>query len=263
MSISNAHTLGQFTSTTLTGSVAKYFHPKRFGDFEAQACGEYLVQGVLPLGLITLLAAQAKAGKTELTSHLLNAIACGQPFCGLAVKQGKVLYISEEPEGMWYLRIKRLGLSPDHVGQCLPFSGKPTIMEWKTYIQEVANYVCSENINLVVIDTLGNLGPSDDENSNSEIPQFMTPLRALCQAGTAVLVIHHYGWNAQRPRGASALVGFADVVVNFSRVSDSDESNRQRRLKIQGRLFDLRSEMVIELSEDKSGYALITDMWPA
>jgi hypothetical protein len=45
----------------------------------------------------------------------------------------------------------------------------------------------------------------------------MGPLRALANVNVAVIVVHHHGHDADRPRGASAIQGFADMILNMAR----------------------------------------------
>jgi hypothetical protein len=110
----------------------------------------------------------------------------------------------------------------------------------------------------VILDTLSNLGPVKDECNNSEVADYMAPLRAISEAGCSVLVIHHHGWGAHRSRGASALISIVDVVIDLCRVDDLDDQNRQRKLKVTGRPTDLVGPLTIELAEDNSGYTLVS-----
>src|SRR5947209_11175184 len=69
----------------------------------------WLWQGYLAPGNVTLLTSQWKAGKTTLLSVLLSQLRKGGDVAGLAVTPGKAVVISEEPNGAWARRHRKLG----------------------------------------------------------------------------------------------------------------------------------------------------------
>jgi hypothetical protein len=81
----------------------------------------------------------------------------------------------------------------------------------------------------------------------------MGPIRSLTEQGYTVLVVHHHGHDTQRSRGASALLGESDVIIDLF-----DQGDRRRKLKIVGRPHDVLSSLHIELAEDGSGYTVLS-----
>ena len=160
-----------------------------------------------------MLAGKAKLGKTLWIIHLLDALARGGDFCGLKVEKigaDKILYVSEEPQVMWFRRLQNdyCPLSPELRLLCLPFAGKPTLAEWERFVGWLAGYVADNGIWLVIFDTVANLGPAQDEQSNSEITRYMPALCQITAVGCTVLAIHHHGHagtHAQAPVRCSAL----------------------------------------------------------
>ena len=57
---------------------------------------EFLVDGFLPRGYVTILAGDPKVGKTVLASAITLAIAEGSPFGGMETNRGGVLWLSLE-----------------------------------------------------------------------------------------------------------------------------------------------------------------------
>jgi hypothetical protein len=241
----------------------KLFQPKPFSEFNAAEAVKFLVCGLIARGLLTILSSGAKCGKTTLLAFLIKLFETGGEFCSLKVEPAKLLYLSEEPEPIWAERVAELGLSPDHQGQCLPFPAKPSLAQWQQFIGEVREYVEAEGIDLVILDTIANLAPVEDENDNSQVSNYMSPLRGLTSAGAAVLVLHHHGWGERRARGASALVGFVDVILDFYSPTPTDHAERKRVLSARGRVAGLIRSVTIELSKDGSGYELVSKDAPS
>src|SRR5579871_1361190 len=68
---------------------------------------EWLWQGFVARGNLTLLTSLWKAGKTTLLSMLLSRRKEGGTLAGLAVKPGKTVVVSEEPMELWAERARR------------------------------------------------------------------------------------------------------------------------------------------------------------
>ena len=68
---------------------------------------DWLWQGFLAKGNMTLLTSLWKAGKTTLLSMLLSRRHQGSTLAGLPVKPGKAIVISEEPLQLWADRYPR------------------------------------------------------------------------------------------------------------------------------------------------------------
>src|SRR5439155_18507176 len=63
---------------------------------EPQQAVAWLVEGLLPLGGLSLLAAKPKVGKSTLARNLALAVARGEPFLDRAVRPGPVVYLALE-----------------------------------------------------------------------------------------------------------------------------------------------------------------------
>ncbi len=249
----------------------KWLNLKYADELDGPTHTEYLVDGILPDRQLVWLSAKAKVGKTTFLTALINALESGEDFCGRQVKPARVILLTEEPAHVWKVRHAQ-GKVPDNIEiQSNPFTpGKPTPDQWLELCQEIEDYIDladeawsfyeSEKEGhfdplrfLIVIDTIANLGPILDEQSNSEVPGYMNPLRALTKRA-AVLVNHHHGHEASHSRGASAILGAVDVVIDMYNTEPANRQNRRRRLDIAGRPSDLVTTMTVELDPDGLHY---------
>jgi hypothetical protein len=99
---------------------------------------DWLWQGFLAPGAVTLLTSQWKTGKSTLVSVLLARMKTGGSLAGLAVAPGKAVVVSEEGAEHWQRRARQLDFG-DHVGWfCRPFRGKPSGSEWAAFIGALA-----------------------------------------------------------------------------------------------------------------------------
>lgn len=227
------------------------------------AADDWVWQGYLPAGGITLLSAYWKAGKTTLLAHLLRACAAGGDFLGRPLRACKVLYVSEEGERNWVRRRDKLGLG-DNVGFYLqPFPTRADAAGWVGFIAQLKADVLEHGFDLVVFDTLAKLWPAREENDAGAVDDALMPLSEVTKVGAAVLLIHHLrksgGQEYTGSRGSGALSAFPDVIVELTRFDGSDHRCRKRVLKAKGRYDDIPEELVVELGADGLGYVVVPE----
>jgi hypothetical protein len=219
------------------------------------------LQGYLGVGIITLLSAIWKGGKTTWLTHLLRAFASEGAFIGQAVTPCNVLIISEEPAHLWTARRDDLQIG-DHVQiLCRPFKGKPDGQTWDAFTSFIAEQVKAKAIAIVIWDTISAFWPVQNENDASEVIAGLLPLRKLCDAGAGVLLVHHPrksdGTEATAARGSGALTGFVDIILELRRFDAAQRDDRRRTLTGYSRYRSTPDELVIELAQDGGSYALI------
>lgn len=210
---------------------------------------EYVWYPYLATGMITLFVALWKIGKTTLISHLAKAMSGGGGVGG-EVKQGRLLIVSEESPAMWKGRRDELGIG-NHVDLvCRPFMHRPNSLKWYKAILEIAVLVKSRSYQAVIIDTLGDLSPCDDENDASKVIESVKPLRQITEAGAALMLIHHPnksdGGEAKASRGSGALPGFVDIIMEMRRFDALRHEDTRRVLKTYSRLDS--GEQVLDLT---------------
>jgi KaiC/GvpD/RAD55 family RecA-like ATPase len=219
---------------------------------------DFLLDGCIARGHLTLLSALMKAGKSTFIGFLLRALQDGTDFIGRATKQCRALVVSEESEWLWIRRRDALGLTDSLSLMCRPMLVKPNFAEWADFVRFVADRAAALKCDLVVIDTTSAFAPWKSENDAAEVQGTLTPLNRLTQAGLAVLLVHHIGKADQSEgraaRGSTALAGAVDIILELRRYRADDADDRRRVLRGMGRFDEIPGEVVIELATDGSGY---------
>ena len=154
---------------------------------------EWLIDGIIPLGSITLLSGESGGGKTWLAYAIAGAVARGEGFAGRNVKQRPVLYLDgENPLCVAKARLFDLGILETNGLRvwggwvCDPPPG-PDSAIIRDFVQQQKP--------LLVWDSLIDFHDGD-EQSASETRAFMKHFRALANLGATVLVLHHTGKTA-------------------------------------------------------------------
>jgi hypothetical protein len=220
---------------------------------------EWLWQGYLAPGAVTMLSALWKAGKSTLLAHLLRATAEGGELCGLAVRKSNVLVISEEPDRLWPDRRDALGIQDNVHFMIRPLRVKPSPADWLAFLLHVKGHAERQRYDLVIFDTLGAYWPVIRENDAGEVQAALMPLRLLTELGGSVLLVHHFrkgdGQEATGSRGSGAICGFVDIIVEMRRFQGQNRQDRKRVLTAYGRYSGTPDELVIALSEDGLSYS--------
>lgn len=207
--------------------------------------------GYLARGGITLFSALWKSGKSTILSHLLKSLDGSQnDFLGQAVVPARVLYVTEEHEGIWADRRDKL-LIGDHVGiACRPFKMRPTMQEWRDYLKLLADTVRKHHFDVVVFDTLSKMWPVREENDAGQVEEALMPLWNMAQEDVSILLVHHTrksgGEQFVGSRGSGGLPAFCEILMEFTRTTD-DPKETQRVIKAMGRYEETPVKLLAEL----------------
>ena len=236
----------------------QFWKPVPLSQLQAGEEIDWVWEGILGRGRLTMLTAQAKAGKTTLLSLLLREMANGGSLLGCKVSKGRVIVVSEECGGDWILRRHHLGLG-DHIETiCIPFIGKPRPDDWYELLRQGYADVKERGIALIVFDTLSHLWPVEKENDNGEIQSAIMPLRGLSELGASVLAVHHAGATGARSRGGTELEGFFDQLAHMELTTPTDPSCRNRKLTVRGRLTSSPERIEMSLNQEGDDYQVTT-----
>jgi len=180
---------------------------------EATAAPLWLVPklGIAP-GRYTGLSGYASAGKTWFAQGLAIAVATGRPFCGLDVRQGRVLHLDHEQGGdMTRERYQLLGLPGDAALRLVSFP------DWRMSDKNARRDLeaAARASALIVVDNLR--ASIDGDESSSEVRRWLDMMSALSdETGCTMLVIHHARKGAgdepediYKARGSSAILDAA------------------------------------------------------
>lgn len=210
--------LGEADSTDKAGNVGA-FQFMAVGDLEYRP-PEYLVSLLIETSVLALIFGDPGCGKSFIAIDLALCVATGKPFHGHAVKRGAVFYIAGEGFNGLARRFAAWGKARGADIKCAPLfvSTRPAQFlnaDSAKAVAEAVHRLAAQHgaPRLIVIDTLArNFGPGD-ENSTSEMGQFIAAIDDLKAQfpGSAVLIVHHTGHgDKQRARGAMALKGALD-----------------------------------------------------
>lgn len=231
------------------------FTPKLLADLkEADFPIEWVWEGFLAKGYITLLSALWKAGKTTLIALLLKALQSDSMFLGQTIHPVSVLIISEEGEGLWVRRRVEYNIQSKVWILSRPIKRRLNYDEWISLLEQEAKFCVDSQVEVLIIDTISNFWSVDNESDAPKLEAALLPLNHLLENNIAVLLIHHFrksgGEEGTASRGSGALASKVDIIVEFKRLQ-GEESSTKRVIKTYSRFEETPSEIVIELEDDE------------
>lgn len=212
------------------------------GEFLAQESEalSWLVPGLLPVGETLLLAAQAKAGKTNLATDVLYAVLSGGQILGERAKRGKALFIStDESANTTRRRLRQRGIDLiDGWENNLRLMTHLDINDLSTLEAELESF----RPQLVVIDSLTSI--CLDIGVSEKDPEFARYIYRLKQVlsryGSSCLLIHHENKD-EFAKGINQIAGSARIpaatwgIWQLKAVDPNNENDPRRMLKIKPR----------------------------
>jgi hypothetical protein len=221
---------------------------------------DWLWDGYLAAGHMTLLTSPWKSGKTTLAAVLVARMATGGTFAGRPLKPGSAVVLSDESTSLWAERHARLNFGPNVGLLCRPFRGRPTAELWHGLIDRLLRRRAAKGLDLVVIDPVATFLPA---GSASALRDALFPLQRLTAAGAAVLVLHHPGRGESAvglaARGGAVLGGYADVVLELGWFARPPADDRRRKLTAFSRYPETPPRLAIELTADGTDYISLGD----
>jgi hypothetical protein len=182
---------------------------------------QWLIKKIFSNNSTNILYGQPGSMKTFVALDMCLCIANGVPFHNHNVIQGSVVYILFEGIETLYQRVNSWLLHHNITdnGQFKIFNmskslNNPTSI--KNFIQYVKTQN-SENIKLIVIDTLSRCSAGVDENSSSSMSRMIMELEIFKKEfDSSLLLIHHCGKHDESGiRGSSVLLGACDTVIRI------------------------------------------------
>lgn len=174
----------------------------------ADVAYDWLVDGLLIRGGISLIAGSPKSGKSTITRQLSKAVVNGELFLDRPVKKGKVLYLAlEESEALLKEQLTKIGIKQDndimfHVG---PISSG-NIYDSLTEI--ITNY----KADLLVIDTLLLLAQFENINDYNNTYVTMAKYCNIARnTGCHIVCLHHQ--NKGEDRGVNSILGSSGLMA--------------------------------------------------
>jgi hypothetical protein len=208
------------------------------------------VEDLMSVGTTTLLSAQAKTGKTSLVVALAKCLVDGGVFLNrfkVAPVDGKVVFINLEMSDSllrdWFRRAdikntdKLLIVNMRGDAGALDFRNEATIEKHADALKAVGAKV-------VIIDTLSKIldAVGINEDQNSEMGPILNGFDVLMKKAelSELIVVHHMGHKADRARGASKLLAWADGLWNYT-----INKHKERFLSVTGRDVELAETQIL------------------
>jgi RecA/RadA recombinase len=216
---------------------------------------------------VTLLVGEASAGKTVLLYNLAYHSATGQEFLGLTANR-PLRILSVDFEGNDEIRAINLGTIGAAAGWDIfvPTEELFNFAQDKRgpeLIRRLERAIRLRRYDLVIVDSLIEAFPVEDENSNDDASLQMVAFRRLAQSTTAgIILVHNTGLKQASSknkatkkglcRGASSRVDRADIVLNYT-----DEGSDERALTVvKSRSSNLGEQIRVRFSGEL-GYKVI------
>jgi predicted ATP-dependent serine protease len=217
----------------------------------------WLFEGYVAPGSLTLLAGRPKAGKSTLLFALFRALAAGEPFVGLETRKSGILLLTEERQDTLAEKARMFGLQETGLHVLMRYQS-PTV-QWVDLVRHAILHCRQHELALLAIDTLDKWTglKGDSENSSGAVTEALSPLLYAAGSGLAVVASTHQrkgaGEHGEAVRGSNALVGAADIVIELERLPESMDAKHSRVLRSQSRFTTTPEELVVELDEHE-GY---------
>lgn len=183
---------------------------------------EWLADGLLPAGGLSVLVGKPKAGKSTMARALAVAVARGEPWLGRVTSQGTVFYLALDRDPRRTLRqhFRELGATDDT--PLYLFDGRVPA----DVLPQLEAAAREHKPALVVVDVLQRIVRAGDLNDYGAMTLLLEPLLNLARdVGAHVMLLHHSpkqeaAFAGDAPLGSTAIAGTVDTVLLVRRRED-------------------------------------------
>lgn len=216
---------------------------------------EYLIDGLLPVGVTYSLTGHAGHGKTTLALQFAISVARGEMFSDRETSKGRVLILAgENPYNVKWQYAAALAarnLNPADVD--IHFvQGRFSINQWADVLR--SKMEAMPDLKLVIVDSLQAFFEGDNDNDNTQMVEMAHKLRSLCQISRrpAILIIAHPAGKVPSkdnlvPRGGGAFLNEIDGNLTVWS-QDASQQTLHHSQKFRGAGFD-PMEWVMQIHE--------------
>ncbi len=255
MAIANGDTNAEMSPERLLSSLYKW---NDIIDLEVTT--EYLLEGIIPKGSITMIYAPGGMGKSSLLLQIGYAIAEGKSFGNLSTIKTPVYYVDfENPLSFLKERVSYIGFSENIFVWHLSNDPPPPKLDndnWEMYK--------SLPPGLIIFDTL-RAAHALNENESKDMSLIMSNFKELRERGfTVVFLAHTPKENEQTYKGSTALLDLADHVVSLERTKRRTkltefDTNGDYRLGTRMKTRYEPYEVFLKFKKEKKGFEMIED----
>lgn len=180
---------------------------------------EWLIEGIIPKGAVSLLFGRGGIGKTTLALQICDAIASGGSFLGIPAEKTPVIYIDYENSlAILVDRLKKVGGE-----QVLFWTAADSPAQLDRDPQAYVNLLKSHPNALLIFDTLRS-AQTGDENESRSMALVMQTLRQLRDQGATVILLHHTRKGSDSTyKGSTAIFDLVDHVMGLYPVKGPED----------------------------------------
>jgi hypothetical protein len=190
-----------------------------FDDLRPGTKSASLVAGVIPRAGLVAVWGPPKCGKSFWTFDLVMHIALGWAYRGLRVVQGPVVYLAFEGAEGFNNRaeaFRRTHEIEDRPWFYLLGSNAKLVRDHKALIDSIDGQT-DRPPTCVVLDTL-NRSIDGSESKDADMGAYLAAAEAIVEEfDCVVIIVHHCGIDATRPRGHTSLTGAVDAQISVKR----------------------------------------------
>lgn len=178
---------------------------------------DFIVDGLLSVGGLSLIVAKPKVGKSTLARQLALAVATGADFLGRKTKQGTAFYLAlEEREQDVRNHFKAMGSSGEESIMVCTDASSPELL------QKLFASLRKDRPALLIIDTMIRVLKLKDLNDYAQTTSALGPIMNIArEVSTHVCLLHHASKKAQldidAALGSTAISATVDLVITLMR----------------------------------------------
>jgi hypothetical protein len=199
---------------------------------------EWVVEGLIPTGSLSLLSGREKAGKSLFLIDLVTSVATGEPFLERETRAGPagLLFLEDHPGDVRDRIDKRIPARDDSPLYFLPADGSLEDLRFSLTdddsLARLEETVTFYKLRLLAIDPLRethNLA----ENDADQMAPVIRPLRQLAHHLNVAIVLAHHQNKAGESRGSTAIRASVDQELHWS--VDEEAAELSGKLRVMGR----------------------------
>lgn len=241
---------------------------KRLGDIESKQV-EWLWQGRIALGKVTLLAGDPGLGKSLITTDMAARISSGTTWPdGSDNNPGEVLIINAEDDPTDTIRPRFEAANGDlnkvsvvqAVLRMTDDGVKPFFFDLSNGINALAEILIKRNIKLIIIDPISAFMNNVDSHNNTKVREALRPIAELARRHhTAVFAVSHLNKGGDQPQyrvmGSLAFTAAARSV--WIVVKDKNDPQRRLVLPVKNNLAPDTGGLAYSISENRDGLPIV------
>jgi hypothetical protein len=217
--------MGQAKAARSDSKTGLRFELAAFDKIKWTAAGEYLVNGILPLVGLVLVYGAPKCGKSFWAYDLAMHVARGREYRGKRVRAGAVVYLAAEGGHGFKKRVEAYR-QRNHCADASQFylcTVRPDLVaDYPQLIADIRAQIRDVRPAAIFVDTV-NRTLTGSENKPDDMARYIRSAAALeDEFECCVVLIHHCGIEAGRPRGHTSLTAAADVQIEVERHADAN-----------------------------------------